>query len=70
MGSFNGFPIRRLNETKRRGAHFVKPVGYKFDMIFILKREILLVCIRHSVTRSSLYVMAIHVNRHGLISLR
>src|SRR6266508_4080875 len=64
MGLFNSFSIGRLDETKRGTAHLIKPVGQKLDVIFILKRQILLVRICDGMSSRAFDVMAIHVNRH------
>jgi hypothetical protein len=64
VSAFNSFSIGRLDETKRGTAQLIKPVGQKLDMIFILKRQILLVRIRDGMSSRAFDVMAIHVDRH------
>ena len=65
MSAFDRLAVRRLDETKRRAAYVIEPVGQKLYVILVLDREILLVRVRDGMARCSFDVVAIHINRHS-----
>src|SRR5262245_25822291 len=68
--SFNGRAIGCFNQTERRRARLVEPVGKKLDPVLILNRQILVMGVRDRVSRCSLDIMAVHVDGHKSCSNR
>ena len=70
MDSLGGGGVRRMDEAEGGAVVLVEPIGHVFDAVSILNVDIPAMRLGDIVRLHAAHVMAVHVDRHAIPSLR